>query len=64
MGEMNLREYREYSKKKHGKKALNESMLSTMEKASGGKKMSRDKWDSMHADIKVKGALSGDQDRR
>lgn len=64
MGDMDLREYREYSRKKHGEKALNDSMLRTMEKAIGGKKISREQWDGIHSDIKVKGAIDGDAERR
>jgi len=64
MSDMDIREYRQYSEKKHGKKALNKSMLQTMEKAIGGRKMSRESWDGIHSDIKVKGAIDGDAKRK
>lgn len=57
---MSLREYKDYAKKTHGEKSLNESMLRTMEKASetsGGKsKMPRGEWDRMNGKIKMEQA--------
>jgi hypothetical protein len=58
---MDLREYKEYAKKTHGSKSINESMLKTMEKMAGGKKMSRERFDAMNADIKMKGVVHGDR---
>lgn len=54
--EMSLREYKDYAKKKHGEKSLNNSMLRTMEKAAesqGKHKMSRRDWDEMNGKIKI-----------
>ena len=56
---MDLREYKDYAKKTHGAKSVNDSMLKVMEKVTGGKKVSRERLDAINADIKAKGAMHG-----
>lgn len=51
---MSLREYRQYSEANHGKKALNDSMLRSMDRATGGKPVSRAQLDQLHGKIKIR----------
>jgi hypothetical protein len=51
---MSLREYRQYSEANHGKKALNDSMLRNMERATGGRNVSRAELDHLQAKIKIR----------
>ncbi len=51
---MDTREYRQYSEKNHGKKALNESMLRSIDRATGGKKVTRAQMDQLHGKIKIR----------
>jgi hypothetical protein len=50
---MDIREYRDYAKKHHGEKSINNSMLQAMDKASGGKTMNTSQWNEMNAKIKI-----------
>jgi hypothetical protein len=56
---MDVREYRQYSESRHGKNALNDSMLKTLDRATGGKKVTRAQMDEIHGKIKVR--QSGEQ---
>ena len=56
---MDIRQYREYAQGAHGKKSLNEGLLRAMERATGGKKLSKSEWNDMNAKIKIKSAEQG-----
>ena len=51
---MDTREYRQYSEKHHGKGALNDSMLRSIDRATDGKKVSRSQLDQLHGKIKIR----------
>ena len=50
---MDVREYKEYTKGKHGAKSVNESLLKNINRATGGRTLSRAEFDKVHAKIKV-----------
>ena len=50
---MSIREYKEYAKKQHGSKSVNESMLKHMDRVTDGKKISKTDWDQINAKIKI-----------
>jgi len=56
MGEdrMDIRQYKEYAKAKHGERSINDSMLKHMDRATGGKKLSKGEWDQINAKVKIK----------
>jgi len=53
---MDIREYKNYAQGTHGKGTINEGMLKAMDRATGGKKLSKSEWNDMNAKIKIKGA--------
>ena len=51
---MELREYRELCEKRHGKKSIqNESLLKGIERATGGRQLTKSEFDNVHAKIKI-----------
>lgn len=50
---MDIREYKEYAKSKHGDKSINDSLLKNINKATGGRTLSRSEFDKVNAKIKV-----------
>lgn len=58
---MDIREYRQYAESKHGKKSINDGMLRAMDRATGGKNLSKGDWNDVNAKIKMKSvAVKGD----
>ena len=53
---MDIRQYKEFAKGTHGEGSINNSMLEHMDRATGGKKLSRQDWDQVNAKIKIKQA--------
>jgi len=56
---MDVREYKNYAQGVHGKGTVNDGMLKAMDKATGGKKLSKSEWNEMNAKIKIKSAEQG-----
>ena len=50
---MSLREYKDLCKAKRGNKSVNDSLLSTIERASGGRNMSSSDFDQIQGKIKM-----------
>ena len=51
---MELREYRALCEKRHGKKSIqNDSLLKSIERATGGRQLSKGEFDKVHAKIKI-----------
>jgi hypothetical protein len=50
---MDVREYKDYCRGKYGKKSVNESLLKNINKATGGRTLTRKEFDDVHAKIKV-----------
>jgi len=56
---MDIREYKNYAKGTHGEGSVNSGMLKAMDRATGGKKLSKSEWNEMNAKIKIKSAEQG-----
>ena len=51
---MELREYRQVCEKNHGKKSIqNESLLRSIDRAAGGRRLTKKEFDQVHAKIKI-----------
>jgi hypothetical protein len=51
---MDVREYRQVCEKNHGKKSIqNESLLRSIDRATGGRKLTKREFDQVHAKIKI-----------
>lgn len=51
---MELREYRQLCEKRHGKKSIqNDSLLKSIERATGGRRLTKGEFDQVHAKIKI-----------
>ncbi|MEE9569426.1 MAG: hypothetical protein V3W37_08575 [Candidatus Binatia bacterium] len=51
---MELREYRQVCEKKNGKKSIqNESLLRSIDRATGGRRLTKKEFDQVHAKIKI-----------
>lgn len=50
---MDVRQYREHCEGKHGKKSMNESLIKTIDRATGGRTLSRSEFDHVHGKIKI-----------
>ncbi|KKN61958.1 hypothetical protein LCGC14_0516360 [marine sediment metagenome] len=58
---MDIREYKEYCKGKHGEKSVNDSLLKNINRATGGRTLSRSEFDKVHAKIKIGQELKKEQ---
>lgn len=50
---MDVRQYREHCEGKHGKKSMNESLIKTIDRATGGRRLTKAEFDNVHAKIKI-----------
>lgn len=50
---MDVRQYREYCQGKNGKKSMNESLIKTIDRATGGRTLTKAEFDNVHAKIKI-----------
>ena len=51
---MELREYRQLCEKRHGKKSIqNESLLKSIDRAAGGRRLTKSEFDHIQAKIKI-----------
>ena len=50
---MDIREYKEYTKARHGEKSVNDSLLKNIDRATGGRTLSRSEFDKVHGKIKI-----------
>ncbi len=58
---MSIREYKDYCKGKRGSKSVNDSLLKNIDRATGGRKLSRAEFDQVHGKIKVAQQLKKEQ---
>lgn len=51
---MDIREYRQMCEKRHGKKSIsNDSLLKSIDRATGGRRLTKGEFDQVHAKIKI-----------
>ncbi len=58
---MSTREYREYCQGKHGNKSMNESLIKSIDRAVGGRTVTREELDQVHGKIKIGQEIKKDQ---
>jgi len=56
---MDLREYKNVCQGKNGDKSVNESLLKNIERATGGRSLTKSEFDHVHGKIKMKQASEG-----
>lgn len=50
---MSIREYKAYCEGRRGKKSVNDSLLKNIDRATGGRALTRGEFDQVHGKIKV-----------
>lgn len=58
---MSIREYKDYCQGRRGKKSVNESLLKNINRATGGRKLTRAEFDQVHGKIKIGQELKKEQ---